>query len=69
MELDAKYIIEVVKLESVGNLRNKEPLGLWMAQISIGGFAPGLTERFIGDNAFDAARKACEYIVELENRR
>jgi hypothetical protein len=69
VEFDSKYTIEVAKLEGVGNLRNDQPLGLWVAQLTIGGYAPGLTERFLGDNAFDAARKACEYIVELEARR
>ena len=68
MEFDSKYTIEVAKLEGVGSLRREQPLGLWVAQLTCGGYAPGLTERFIGDNAFDAARQACEYIVELEAR-
>jgi hypothetical protein len=69
MEFDSKYTIEVAKLENAGNLRNDRPLGLWVAQLTCGGYAPGLTERFLGDNAYDAARRACEYIVELENRK
>ena len=68
MEFDSKYTIEVAKLEGVGSLRRDQPLGQWIAQLTYDN-APGLTERFIGDNAFDAARKACEYIVELEERR
>jgi hypothetical protein len=69
MEFDSKYTIEIAALEAVGSLRREEPLKLWVAQVTRGdGYAPGLTERFVGDTAFDAARRACEYIVELENR-
>lgn len=69
MEFDSKYVIDIAPLEAAGNLRREEPLKLWVAQVTIGdGYAPGLTERFVGDTAFDAARKACAYIEELENR-
>jgi len=69
MEFDSKYTIELAPLQAVGNLVEKNPVRLWLAQVTLGGYAPGLTERFIGDSAFDAARRACEYIVELENRK
>ena len=69
MEFESKYTIEIAPLEAAGNLRKDNPIKLWLAQVTLGGYAPGLTGRFVGDNAFDAARQACEYIVELENRR
>jgi hypothetical protein len=67
MEFDSKYVIEVAMIDGAGNLRKDDPLKIWLAQVRCPG-APGLTTRFVGDNAFDAARKACEYIVELEAR-